>query len=39
MGISDVRLSNGLIHHLINLAISSRPFVSLIVCSNLEDEA
>jgi multimeric flavodoxin WrbA len=39
MDISDARLSNGLIHHHVNPAISSKPFVALIVCSNLEDEA
>jgi len=39
MDISDVRLSNGLIHHHVNPAISSKPFVALIVCGNLEDAA
>lgn len=38
MDINAVRLSNGLIHHHINPAISSKPFVPLVVCSNLEDE-
>jgi len=36
MDISDARLANGLIHHHINAAISSKPFVPLIICSNLE---
>jgi multimeric flavodoxin WrbA len=39
MDINDARLSNGLIHHHVNLAISSKPFVALVVCSNLENEA
>jgi multimeric flavodoxin WrbA len=38
MDINDARLSSGLIHHHINPAISSKPFVILVVCSNLEDE-
>ncbi len=37
MDVSAVRLSNGLIHHHLNPAISSKPFVPLIVCSNLEN--
>lgn len=37
MDVGDMRLStNGLIHHHINHAISSKPFVSLICWSNLE---
>ncbi len=36
MDIAEARLSNGLIHHRINPAISSKPFVPLIVCANLE---
>jgi len=39
MDIGDARLSNGLIHHHVNPAISSKPFVPLVVCSNLENEA
>ena len=38
MDISDVRLSSGLIHHHINPAISSKPFVVLVVCVNVERE-
>jgi hypothetical protein len=38
MDVTDARLSNGLIHHHINPAISSKPFVPLVVCSNLEHE-
>ncbi len=37
MKISEARLSNGLIHHHVDSAISSKPFVPLIVCSNLEN--
>jgi multimeric flavodoxin WrbA len=36
--IRDARLSSGLIHHHINPAISSKPFVTLVVCSNVEEE-
>jgi multimeric flavodoxin WrbA len=39
MDIRDLRLSNGLIHHYINPAISSKPFALLVNCSNLEDES
>ena len=39
MDIREGRLSNGLLHHHINPAISSKPFVTLVVCSNLEDES
>lgn len=39
MDIKQVRLSNGLIHHHINPAISSKPFVTLVVCSNVEEES
>lgn len=39
MDVSDVKLSSGLIHHHINPAISSKPFVVLTVCTNVEDEA
>jgi NAD(P)H-dependent FMN reductase len=39
MDISDARLSNGLIHHHIDPAISSKPFLPLILCSNLENES
>ena len=39
MDISAARLSNGLIHHHVNPALSSKPFVPLVVCSNLENEA
>jgi NAD(P)H-dependent FMN reductase len=39
MDISDARLSNGLIHHHVDPAISSKPFVTLVVCSNLENES
>jgi putative NADPH-quinone reductase len=39
MDIRQGRLSNGLLHHHVNAAISSKPFVALIVCNNLEDEA
>jgi multimeric flavodoxin WrbA len=38
MDIRQGRLSNGLIHHDVNPAISSKPFVTLAVCGNLEDE-
>jgi multimeric flavodoxin WrbA len=38
MDISDVRLSSGLIHHHINPALSSKPFVVLVVCVNVEKE-
>ncbi len=38
MDINDVRLSSGLIHHHINPAISSKPFVVLAVCVNVENE-
>jgi NAD(P)H-dependent FMN reductase len=37
MDISDVRLMGGLIHHHVNPAISRKPFVTLLVCSNLEN--
>jgi len=36
MDIRVPRLSNGLIHHHINPDISSKPFVTLVVCGNLE---
>jgi multimeric flavodoxin WrbA len=39
MDISDARLSSGLIHHHVDPAISSKPFVTLVVCSNLENES
>jgi multimeric flavodoxin WrbA len=39
MDIHDARLSNGLIHHHINPLISSKPFVTLVVCGNLENES
>jgi multimeric flavodoxin WrbA len=39
MDINDARLSSGLIHHHVNPAISSKPFVALVVCSNLENES
>jgi hypothetical protein len=39
MDIDDARLSSGLIHHHVNPTISSKPFVALVVCSNLENEA
>jgi len=39
MDIRAGRLSNGLLHHHINPDISSKPFVVLAVCSNLEDES
>ena len=38
MDINDVRLSSGLIHHHINPALSSKPFVVLAVCVNVERE-
>lgn len=38
MDINDARLSSGLIHHHVNPAISSKPFVTLVVCGNLENE-
>ncbi len=38
MDISDVRLSSGLIHHHVNPALSSKPFVVLAVCVNVERE-
>lgn len=38
MDIGDVRLSNGLIHHHVNPALSSKPFVVLALCNNVEDE-
>lgn len=38
MDINDVRLSSGLIHHHINPALSSKPFVVLAVCVNVEKE-
>ena len=38
MDCTDGRLSNGLIHHHINPTISSKPFVTLVVCGNLENE-
>jgi NAD(P)H-dependent FMN reductase len=36
MDVSDVRMMGGLIHHHVNPAISCKPFVTLLVCSNLE---
>jgi multimeric flavodoxin WrbA len=39
MSIHDARLSNGLIHHHINPLISSKPFVTLVVYANLENES
>lgn len=36
MDISDVHLSNGLIHSHINPATSPKPFVTLVVCDNGE---
>jgi multimeric flavodoxin WrbA len=39
MDVRDGRLSSGLIHHHVNPAISSKPFVTLVVCGNLENEA
>ncbi len=40
MDAADGRLSDsGLIHHYINPAISSKPFVTLTVCANLETES
>jgi len=38
MDCQDARLSSGLIHHHINPAISSKPFVLLVVCGNVENE-
>ena len=38
MDIGAACLSSGLIHHHVNPAISSKPFVPLVVCSNLENE-
>lgn len=38
MDVSDAKLSSGLIHHHINPAVSSKPFVVLIVCTNVENE-
>lgn len=38
MDVNDVRMSSGLIHHHINPAVSSRPFVVLAVCVNVEKE-
>jgi NAD(P)H-dependent FMN reductase len=36
MDVSDARMMGGLIHHHVNPAISQKPFVTLLVCSNLE---
>ncbi len=38
MDINDMRLSSGLIHHHINPALSSKPFVVLAVCVNVETQ-
>ena len=38
MDINDVRLSSGLIHHHINAALSSKPFVVLVTCVNVETQ-
>jgi len=38
MDINDVRLSSGLIHHHVNHALSSKPFVVLAVCINVENQ-
>lgn len=40
MNIQDMSLTaSGLLHHHVNPAISSKPFVTLVACSNLEDES
>ena len=39
MDVSAACLSNGLIHHHVDPDISSKPFVPLVVCSNLENES
>ncbi len=39
MDIRQGRLSNGLIHHHIDASLSSKPFVTLVVCSNVENES
>lgn len=39
MDIKAARLSSGLIHHHVNPAIASKPFVTLVVCGNLENES
>lgn len=39
MSVRDARLSHGLIHHHVNPLISSKPFVTLVVCGNIENEA
>lgn len=36
MNVSEARLTGGLIHHHVDPSISSKPFIPLIVCGNLE---